>query len=279
MSGESNSRANGGIATRIADAIAVKTMMGKRSLGGWLLALLVLVGTGDSQKTGTPTDSHAAPAEALIALTQRLLDAVGSGDKNVWREHLADDCIITGDDGRTLTKTEFLEELSPLPPGYSGSISVQNPQVRLSNDAAVLSYDLLEHETVYGQSLTTEYHTTDTWVLRGKQWRLLASQALRKFANPPPGLVNRAMYDNYTGTYELAAGVEYVVSVEDGALIGQRTGRKKEELVPETPDVFFRKGIPGRRIFLRDSDGNVVKMADRLESRDLVWVKKAPALR
>ena len=250
--------------------------MEKRSFGGWLLGLLVLVGTGDSQKTGKPTNPHAGIAEALISLTQRLLDAVGSGDKTIWREHLANDCVITGDDGRTLSKSEFLEELSPLPPGYSGSISVQNAQVRLSNDAAVLSYDLLEHETVYGQSLKTEYHTTDTWVLRGKEWQLLASQALRKFADPPPGLINRATFDNYTGTYELGPGVEYVVSVGDGKLMGQRTGRKKEELVPETPDVFFRKGVPGQRIFLRDSEGNVVKMADRLEGRDLVWARKVP---
>jgi integrase len=59
----------------------------------------------------------------------------------------------------------------------------------------------------------------------------------------------RTTFDNYAGTYELGSGVEYVVSVEDGKLIGQRTGRKKEELLPETPDVFFRKGVPGRRTF------------------------------
>jgi len=218
--------------------------------------------------------SESGDSRALIKITQELLDDIAVGDRSRWSKYLADDCVITVDDGRTLTKEQFLTELQPLPKGYSGKIELDKPLVRSSNGVVVISYDLHEQENVFGQSLSVEYHTTDTWLLRGKEWQLIASQSLRKCADPPPGLIDRSKYVDYIGTYELAPSVAYTVSEEGGRLFGQRTGRNREELLPETPDAFFRKGIPGRRIFVRDVNGRVIKMADRLEGRDLVWTKR-----
>jgi len=218
--------------------------------------------------------SESGDSGALIKITQELLNDIALGDRSRWSKYLADDCVITVDDGRTLTKRQFLNELQPLPKGYSGRIELDKPLVRSSAGAVVISYDLHEQENVFGQSLSVEYHTTDTWLRRGKEWQLIASQSLRKFTDPPPGLPDPARYADYIGTYELATSVAYTVSEEEGKLFGQRTGRNKEELQPETPDTFFRKGIPGRRIFVRDANGRVVKMADRLEGRDLVWAKR-----
>ena len=218
--------------------------------------------------------SESGDSRALIKITQELLDDIAVGDRSRWSKYLADDCVITGDDGRTLTKQQFLTELQPLPKGYSGKIELDKPLVRSGDGVVVITYDLHEQENVFGQSLSVEYHTTDTWLLRGREWQLIASQSLRNSADPPPGLSDPTRYADYIGIYELAASVTYTVSEEGGKLFGQRTGRNKEELLPETPDAFFRKGIPGRRIFVRDAKGRVVKMADRHEGRDLVWTKR-----
>jgi len=218
--------------------------------------------------------SESGDSEVLIKITQQLLDDIAVGDRSRWSKYLADDCVVTGDDGRTLTKEQFLEELQPLPKGYTGKIELDRPLVRASDGVVVISYDLHEQENVFGQSLKVEYHTTDTWQLRRKEWQLVASQSLRKFADPPLGPTDPSRYADYIGTYELAASVAYTVSEEGGKLFGQRTGRNKEELLPETPDAFFRKGLPGRRIFVRDAKGRVVRMADRLEGVDLVWTKR-----
>jgi len=207
----------------------------------------------------------------LLDITQRLLDAIASGEKSLWEQYLANDVVFTGDDGRTLTKQQFLEELRPLPKGYSGSIKLENPQVRNTADTTVISYDLLEHENVLDQMLTVHYHTTDTWLLRNGKWQMIASQALRQYADPIVGAVNPSKLDDYVGTYQLSPDVQYVVSGADGRLLGQRTGRAKEDLLPETPDVFFRKGSPNRKIFVRDPGGQVVEIRDRLAGVDLVW--------
>jgi hypothetical protein len=55
------------------------------------------------------------------------------------------------------------------------------------------------------------------------------------------------------------------VTLEGGKLYAQRTGRAREELIPEAPDIFFRKGVEGRRLF---RDGVLI---DRRNNEDVVW--------
>jgi hypothetical protein len=64
-----------------------------------------------------------------------------------------------------------------------------------------------------------------------------------------------------------------VVSTEGGDLVSQRTGKPKEVLLPEAADIFFRKGVEGRRLFRRDDRGTVDALMDRRNSEDVVWRK------
>ncbi len=52
----------------------------------------------------------------------------------------------------------------------------------------------------------------------------------------------------------------------------QRNGRK-EQLFPETCDLFFRKGVEGRILFRRDAAGKVDALIDRRNNEDVVWRK------
>jgi len=58
------------------------------------------------------------------------------------------------------------------------------------------------------------------------------------------------------------------ITREGDALFSQRGERPKEQLFPESPGVFFRKGVEGRRIF---RDGLLI---DRRNNQDIVWKKK-----
>ena len=80
-------------------------------------------------------------------------------------------------------------------------------------------------------------------------------------------------YGEYVGTYELAPGVTQTVSVRDGRLYAQREDRPEDELVPESGDIFFRKGVEGRRLFRRADSGKVDAMIDRRNNEDVVWKK------
>lgn len=217
--------------------------------------------------------SHdAITQEELVRRTQELCDAVVPGNKEPWKKYFADDAVYSDEKGRTLNKSALVADITPLPQGYSGTIKVVNPKSLVHGDTAVLSYDLDETETIFGQNLAAHYHVTDTWLRRNGQWRIIASQAHRYYEDPATGHVDPKKLAGYIGTYELARGETKTVSVEGETLVMQRKGRK-EQLFPETCDLFFRKGVEGRTLFRRDAAGQVDALIDRRNNQDVVWRK------
>ncbi|HEV7671623.1 MAG TPA: nuclear transport factor 2 family protein [Thermoanaerobaculia bacterium] len=224
-----------------------------------------------AKAAGTGT-APASVEDELVQLTQRRMDAVGLGDKAVWDEILAEDFTLTDEEGAISTKAEILDQLRPLPAGYSGQIRVAEPKVHVHGDVAVLTHLDREDEKVFDQALYSEYRTTDTFQKRDGKWRLIASQVLviprpRKVAS-----VDGTTLDAYVGRYQLAPGVLYEVTREGDTLFGQRTGRAKEELSAASADTFFRKGTTrGEKVFARDPSGKVTELIDRRDNNDLVW--------
>ena len=126
----------------------------------------------------------------------------------------------------------------------------------------MLSYDANETETIFGQNLKARYHITDTWLRRNGEWQIIASQAHRYYEDPAIGKADDKKFPDYIGKYELAPGQTRTVAVENEKLFIERNG-KKEELLPETSDLFFRKGIEGRILFHYDATGKVDAVIDR----------------
>ena len=172
-----------------------------------------------------------------------------------------------------MDKAALVKDVTPLPPGYSGSISVVNARSRIIGDTAILSYDLNEKETIFGQDMTARYHGTDTWMYRSEKWQIVAGQMLRYYEDPAPGKVDVKKYADYAGTYELAPGKTQIVFARGGGLYLQREDRPEAELVPEAADIFFRKGVEGRCLFRRGDGGKVDAMIDRRNNEDVVWKK------
>jgi hypothetical protein len=224
---------------------------------------------------GNPASGESsAVAAELKRATQELMSAVASGDWLVWDKYLDDSVVYTAEDGRTLTKGQLREEMKPLPPGYSGSIEVESADVRRYGDTAIVSHEDLEQEEVFGQKLVARYHGTDTWVRRGGKWRLVASQVLVRLQDPAPAVVDPKVFDAYVGRYDLSPSVSFIVTRESDRLLGQRTGRAKQPLLPESETIFFVPGAPrSRKIFVRDAAGKVVRMVDRRDGRDILWTR------
>ena len=61
------------------------------------------------------------------------------------------------------------------------------PKSNIQGDTAILSYDLNETETIFGQNLTARYHGTDTWMYRNGKWQIVAGQMFRYYEDPAPG--------------------------------------------------------------------------------------------
>ena len=171
---------------------------------GCAAVLLLTAVVSVAAPAGKPVQSDAGVAAELRRATQELMSAVAKGDWAVWDKYLDDSILYTAEDGRTLTKAQLREEMKPLPPGFSGTIDVESADVRQYGDVAVVSHEVLEHETVFGQNLVSHYHTTDTWLRKGGRWRLIATQVLVRLADPPAATVDPRTFDDYVGHYAVS---------------------------------------------------------------------------
>ncbi|HMG04945.1 MAG TPA: DUF4440 domain-containing protein, partial [Chthoniobacterales bacterium] len=174
---------------------------------------------------------------------------------------------------RQMDKTKLLADISPMPKGYFGTIKVVKPASRIIGDTAILSYDCDETETVFGQPLTARYHVTDTWLRRNGAWQIVASQTMRYYEDPTIGRADPSKFPEFSGVYELAEGQTRKIFVEGDILFVERNG-KREQLFPESADIFFRKGVEGRILFRTGGDGKVDALIDRRNNEDIIWKKK-----
>jgi len=218
----------------------------------------------------TGADSAAITQEELVRRAQELFDAVVPGNKEPWQKYFADDCIFADEKGRNFNKTQLIADIAPLPKGYSGTIKVVKPQSIIHGDTAILSYDLDESETIFGQNLTARYHLTDTWLRRNGVWQIASSQAMRYYEDPAAGKIDFKKFGDFNGAYELAPDQIRRVFTEGQNLYVERNG-KREELLPEGCEIFFRKGIEGRILFRYANNGKVDALIDRRNNEDVVW--------
>ena len=221
----------------------------------------------------TAADNEVITQDELVHRTQELLDAVAGGDQRPWREYYADDAMFFDERGRGMDKTALVADITPLPKGYSGNIKVLKPQSRIVGYTAILSYDLDESETVYGQDQKARYHGTDTWLYRNGQWQIVATQMFRYYEDPAPGKIGAERLNDYVGSYAVAPGITMTVTREGDKLYSKREKRPQQTLVPETCDLFFRPGVEGRFLFRRNDSGKVDALVDRRNNEDIVWKK------
>jgi hypothetical protein len=159
--------------------------------------------------------------------------------------NFAEDAMFFDEKGRSMDKTALVKDIQPMPMGYSGTIKLVRPKSHIEGNVAILSYDLDETETIFGQNMTARYHETDIWMRRGGKWQIVAGQVLRYYEDPAPGKADTSKFAAYVGTYQLGPERKLTVSAEGDHLYSQRAGRDRVELIPEASDIFFSKGSRG----------------------------------
>lgn len=213
--------------------------------------------------------------EIITRQVQEMNDAVSDGKAAVWEKYLDADVLYVDEAGAVSTKAEMVKQITPLPPGISGTIKVEVVQFRQDGDIATIVFRDRETESYFGQTLHADYLATNVWRRRGSEWKLIAAQVLAENQDPHAIDMPIARLKDYEGTYHLNGGtVDYTVVLKDGKLMGNRTGRDPAQLKTEAPDVLFVAGQPRiRKIFIRDANGRITGFVDRREGRDVVWTK------
>ncbi|MFI5071107.1 MAG: DUF4440 domain-containing protein [Terriglobales bacterium] len=211
--------------------------------------------------------------DELLRNTQELFNSVAAGDQRPWKEYFADDCLYFDEKGRKMDKAALVADVTPLPSGYSGGITVARPKSHIEGDVAIFSYDLDETETIFGQKMSARYHATDTWMRRKGKWQIIAGQIFRYYEDPAPGNVRNADFASYAGTYQLAPGNTLTISMDGNQLVRKRGDHPQEILIPEATDIFFRKGVEGRLLFRHARNGKIDALIDRRNNEDVIWNK------
>jgi Domain of unknown function (DUF4440) len=216
---------------------------------------------------GCPSPARAGAAGSAAATswflqtTQALYDAVASGDKTLWRQTLADDCIISDEDGHVYGKAAFLDTLTGLPQGFSGKIRIRRLTARIFGAGASVHYWIDEHEDVLGQRLHTVYVETDTYRRERGTWKMIAAQVTVVPADLVPVSVDRSGWPELAGSYRLGAapGLLYHAWLRDGSLYWGSKEKSAQLLIPLSPLVFFVQGSIHTMVFVRDPAGHVTE--------------------
>ena len=207
------------------------------------LAILLILFCGSNFVSAAERDAAITEAE-LVRRTQELYDAVVPGNQAPWKKYFADDSIFADEKGRTMDKPKLVADITPMPAGYSGAIKIEQVQSRIYNNVAILSYNANEKETIFGQNLSARYHITDTWLRRGGNWQIVASQAHRYYEDPAVGKTDSKKFPDFMGAYELAPGQTRKIIAEGDSLFVERSG-KKDQLFPEASELFFPQRCRG----------------------------------
>jgi len=224
--------------------------------------------------------ASAAPSADVTAefraRDQALLDAIAPGNVKLWNATLAPDAVYVDENGEVMDRAAFLDQLKPLPAGASGTIAIAKYSLQLSGDTATVIHFDDEHENYHGQALFARYLQTETWQRQQGEWKLLMVHCYSILQEPKSITLAPAELEAYTGRYTAAPDLTYVIIRDGDHLLGRRQGRTPATLQTEVRDVFFISGqLRNRKIFQRDSSGNVTGFIDRREGEDLLW-KRLP---
>jgi hypothetical protein len=229
-----------------------------------------------------PACADEAPAslrKEIVALTQQLMDAVGDGNADVWQRVLADDALITDEFGRRQDKTEAVKGIHPFPAGFSGSIEVRDPHVRVYGDTVVIDFEDYERETVFGQKFVVRYISTATYVHHAGAWKLAGMLDVTLPTQAPMLNVRDLPLADYPGTYRYGPGRAFIIERDGDKLVFRtKAGRPANALDPIAKDVFMggddEKNL---LVFRRDDSGRVTELIERRKFNDLRLKRDAAA--
>jgi ketosteroid isomerase-like protein len=117
-------------------------------------------------------------AEQIRTLNRQWMEAYTKRDIAFLNRHMSDDYVGTFPDGSVHDKHGEIEAVA------SGAVAItqmipSEMNVRVYDNAAVITGQSSVKATVNGQEMATELRFTDVWIRRDNQWQAVASQVTR----------------------------------------------------------------------------------------------------
>lgn len=217
---------------------------------------------------------NATDSTSIVTITRSLGDAITNGDSAVWAPNLSARWFIIDEEGNRVTRSDFLRDLHPLPPGQHGVIRLADWHLVGTPAVIVMSYTSDEQHDYYGQQLHTRFHLTDTWIREGDVWRILASQ-ITALPTPVPGRrLPLSVLQSYVGTYALTPEITLDVMLDGTALNIRRPSRSPAPLRALDERIFVRDSVRGFWLFETDSAGSVTRLVHWRDNNPVVWTRR-----
>jgi ketosteroid isomerase-like protein len=119
-------------------------------------------------------DEHSAAASHVLTLEKKWNDVYKRGDIAGMDSLLAEDFIITVEDGRTFSKPGYIAQNSGSAVRVETS-EMSDLQVRIHGNVGVVTGAYYEKGTEKGKSYEYRDRLTDVWMNSNGKWQLLAS--------------------------------------------------------------------------------------------------------
>lgn len=255
-------------------------MNSMRLPGGCVRALRILLCTFSlaganvrhavSQSTGSSEDE-----QTVKQIVADLEEAISERKQDVWQKYMADDGVLVDRDGKTNTKQEVLDELTPLPKGRFLSIKPIHTNVYVHDQTALVSFVADEKLTIFGQKMDTKYPSVMYFEKRGGEWQMVFFSYFELPFDPAPVKISKHELKSCTGVYLVSDEMKIEATATDTSLMYKKVGStgKGTELYPiDTNGRFFRAGTESEFIFDKDAEGHSV-LRQRRNWIDLVWRK------
>ncbi len=126
------------------------------------------------------TPKMSPTARQLTSRLNEFLDAAGKGDRAVFDRFFADDVIYTRSAGVTIGKAEIMKNVGqPDPSGAKSTYSADDVSVHDYGTTAIVNFRLVAQNERGGNTSTSHYRNTATFLKRNNGWQVVAWQSTK----------------------------------------------------------------------------------------------------
>jgi ketosteroid isomerase-like protein len=208
-------------------------------------------------------DKSDAIATLLRQQTQALHNAHPLIDTAAIKRYVADDALFIDAEGNVSGKQDVSRTASvATAKDASAALAVTDWVLHYSDDVAVASFVGERTVNSGNQALSRKFLAVETWIRANSQWKLIASQTIPLYQDPPGVILSSDALQDYVGDYTGGPGLAVAISLDGSTLSVSSNGRKAVVYQAEGSDVFFTPGSPpgvprSRIIFQRDNSRHV----------------------
>jgi ketosteroid isomerase-like protein len=184
-------------------------------------------------------------------------------DANAIKRYVADDALFINEDG-IVSEQRDLRRTASAATAKDGSSVLTMPDwiVHYSGDVAVTSFVGEQAVNSGNQILSHKFQSVETWIKLDAGWKLVASQTIPMYQDPPVAILSSDTLNDYVGTYTGGPGLAVTISLDGSTLAASSNGGKAVAYKAEGRDIFFTPGLlPGiprsRILFQRDKSGHI----------------------